>query len=106
MIKAQAEARKLGSSEIMIIGGAEIFELFQDEVTKVYLTEVDSIIERGDAYFHRDFSDWTVVSRQHVEAQPGDEFNYLLTVYERPYARKVQASNKADPVKVRQECFA
>ena len=36
--------------EVMIIGGGEIYELFMNQATRIYLTRVDTEIE-GDAFF-------------------------------------------------------
>ena len=82
---AQREARALGANEIMIVGGAEIFNLFAKEVTKVHLTEVKTVIPEGDAHYTREFSapEWTVVQRYEVAAKAGDQHSYLVTTYER-----------------------
>jgi dihydrofolate reductase len=90
MSVAEREATRRGENEIMIIGGAEIFDLFSEEVEKVYLTEIDAAPE-GDAYFRRDFSDWELTSEQVFKTTPdGDEYDFTLRVYQRPSRRCVQ----------------
>ena len=91
---AQSKARDLRAKEIMIVGGAEIFNLFGREVTKVHLTEVDTAIPEGDAHYLRDFNnaDWVPTYNHRVIAEAGDEYNYIVTTYER---RRAQISRQA-----------
>jgi dihydrofolate reductase len=81
---AEQEAVRRGVTEVMVIGGAEIFQLFKDEVDTVYLTEIDAEVE-GDAYFRDDFSSWNVVERQaFAKEKSGDQFSYDFVIYRRP----------------------
>lgn len=92
MAMAEREARACGTNEIMIIGGAEIFALFGEEVSRVYLTEIDTVT-RGDAFFDRDFSDWSLVCEQtYPRTVGGDEFDFVVRVYDKPAARCVQGT--------------
>jgi dihydrofolate reductase len=91
MCEAERAAKQLGVDEIMIVGGAEIFELFADDVSKVYLTEVDTFTRNGDAYYSRDFSDWCLRSEDFFRRTPGgDQYDFTMRVYEKPSARCVQ----------------
>lgn len=83
---AEEEARRTNVSEIMIIGGAEIFRLFDDEVSRVYLTEIDAS-PRGDAHFDKDFSGWVLKDvLSFAKSAGGDQYDFELKTYERPRA--------------------
>jgi dihydrofolate reductase len=61
-----------GASEVMIIGGSSIYELFLPEADRLYLTCVEDSYE-GDAWFPEFDSDqWRVVAS---EAHTADEKN-------------------------------
>ena len=50
--------------EVMIIGGARIYELFLPDVTRIYLTAVHAVCE-GDTYFPElNTSNWEAVARE------------------------------------------
>lgn len=101
---AQAEARRLGADEIMIVGGAEIFNLFSKEVSKVHLTEVDTFIPDGDAHYGRQFDapEWCEVQKIQMEGAPGDEYRYVVTTYTR---RMTDVARTSD-IHFRAQCSA
>jgi len=72
------------ADELMIIGGAQIYELFFDLATRIYLTRVNTEVD-GDVFFSRpDLSQWSLVS---CDTHPVDDrhaFSYEFRVYERP----------------------
>ena len=47
---AEDFAKSRGSEEIMIVGGEQIYRMFFDDVSRIYVTLVDLIID-GDAFF-------------------------------------------------------
>lgn len=69
--------------ELMVIGGAQLYQQALPLAQRLYLTEVDAQIEDGDAWFPPiDRSQWREVS---AEAYPADErhahpFRFLLLV--------------------------
>ena len=70
------------AEEIMITGGAQIFEMAMDAVDRLYITEIDLDVE-GDTYFPEfQVSDWKEISR---EAHPIEEGRpaYSFVVYDR-----------------------
>lgn len=75
-------AAELGTEEIMIIGGAEIYRLAFDRADRLYLTEV-ALAPQGDAHFP-EFSrtEWREVSRTPHPAD-GEAPAYTLVVYDR-----------------------
>ena len=60
-----------GCEEIMVIGGASIYELFLPSVDRLYLTYIHDRFE-GDVYFPPfDIADWHEVER--VDCQPDEK---------------------------------
>lgn len=72
-----------GTDEVMIIGGAKVYLEAQKYVTRMYITEVDVMIE-GDAHFPAvQASDWHLVSETPYEKGPKDDYPFTVKVYER-----------------------
>ena len=68
--EAVDEAKKTGTEEAFVIGGAEIYQLTLPIANKIYLTEVQADFE-GDAYFSvPDIENWQEEIRLH---HPADE---------------------------------
>lgn len=83
MILARALARTSGVDEVMVIGGAALFEAALPEAHRIYLTEVDAAPE-GDVYFPAlDPSAWREVKREDLPKGPRDEHHAILRVLER-----------------------
>ncbi|MEZ5898189.1 MAG: dihydrofolate reductase [Hyphomicrobiaceae bacterium] len=88
---AERECRRLGVDEIMIIGGQAVFDLFKNEVSRVYLTEIDATIE-GDAFFDASFDGWTEVASFEVpKGLFGDEYSFSFTKLDRNPALQKKA---------------
>lgn len=69
--------------EIMVIGGAQIYEQVRPKADKVYLTRVHMEAE-GDAMFpDLNPQRWREVSREDVRGSNGDTANYTVSVFER-----------------------
>ena len=97
---AEAAAAMLGTDEIMVIGGEQIFELFEEEVQKVYLTEVDAQVH-GDAYFKHDFADWEELTRKvHLKQGTADQYDYTLVVYQRRPVRRSRSFRASETAEV------
>jgi dihydrofolate reductase len=61
---ARQEAGSSGLDEVCVIGGETIYRQALDEVTKMYITEVD-LEPDGDAWFPEiELNDWNEVSRE------------------------------------------
>lgn len=70
------------ADEVMIIGGAQIYDLTMDHVDRLYVTEVECDVD-GDAYFPViDNVIWQEISRDHHSAE-GENPAYSFVVYER-----------------------
>jgi dihydrofolate reductase len=86
-------AERASADEIMIIGGAGIYEIAFPYADRVYLTEVHAEID-GDAVFPAyDKADWIELSRTYQQAASGETFDYSFVTLDRktaaPKRRKV-----------------
>ena len=76
-------ARTSGEPECFIIGGAEIYKLAMPVTTRLYMTEIDAVIE-GDTYFPEvDTTQWKEVSRRHHPVDNRHAYAFDLVVYDR-----------------------
>lgn len=65
--------------EVMIIGGAQIYEQAMQYANRLYVTQIDHEFE-GDAYFPS-YDDWQLVSEN--ESISAGEYSFRYCVYER-----------------------
>ena len=65
-----------GTDEIMVIGGAQIYNLIMPRADRIYLTEVHAPVD-GDAFFPA-YSDkeWREVSREYHDGSP--DFSFVI----------------------------
>ncbi|MEJ0028993.1 MAG: dihydrofolate reductase [Bacteroidota bacterium] len=71
------------SEEVFVIGGAEIFRQTLDRANRLYLTEIDAVVE-GDVHFpDYDKSPWKEVSRTHHKADERHAYAFDFVLYER-----------------------
>jgi dihydrofolate reductase len=76
-------ARENGEAETFIIGGAEIYRSTMEQTNRMYLTEIDAVIE-GDTYFPEfDKKIWKEIKRQHHVADERHKFAFDFVVYEK-----------------------
>ncbi len=69
--------------EVMIIGGSQVYELFRQQASRLYLTRVDVEID-GDATFKAPEDDaWQLTHREAHAADRENEFAYEFRTYER-----------------------
>ena len=70
-------------SELMVMGGAILYEQTLDKAKKLYITEVKANVN-GDTFFPEyDRNQWREISRKSFEADENNEFDYSFTVLER-----------------------
>ncbi|MCU1718486.1 dihydrofolate reductase [Pseudomonas sp. 5P_3.1_Bac2] len=70
LVRAEAWARETGATELMLIGGAQLYELALAQADRLYLTRVE-LSPEGDAWFPEvDASQW---QRSSVEALPATQ---------------------------------
>ena len=71
------------ATEIMVIGGAGIYDLAFPHADRIYLTEVHTTVE-GDAHFPDfDRKDWVERSREHRRASGGETSDYSFVILDR-----------------------
>lgn len=70
-------------SEVMIIGGANLYQQMIDKADKLYLTHVKTRCE-GDAWFPEvDMREWEIVSQQSVSADEKNNYDFDIVEYRR-----------------------
>lgn len=76
-------AKQNQETETFVIGGAEIYRLGLPYANKLYLTEIDAVIE-GDTYFPEfDQREWRQLSRVHHDADARHKYPFDFVVYEK-----------------------
>lgn len=76
-------SRGNGEKEAFVIGGAEIYKLALAQADRLYLTEIDAVIQ-GDTFFPEfDKSEWREISRNHHTSDERHPYKFDFVVYER-----------------------
>jgi len=72
-------------TQVVVIGGAEVYGIFLDLVNKIFLTEVFGKFECGDAYFHEQFDlrKWKSIEEKDYPRTDDDDFPFRISVMER-----------------------
>lgn len=79
----QAIALAGNDNEIFIIGGAQIYALAMDSISRMYITEVKVDVE-GDVIFpDYDNSQWREISRESHHADEKNEYDFDFVIYEK-----------------------
>lgn len=69
--------------ELMITGGAEIYEMLLPKTQRIYLTEVKTTID-GDTYFPEfDLAHWEETEREDHRADEKNDFDYSFVVLDK-----------------------
>ena len=72
-----------GEQEAFIIGGADIYRLGIPHADRLYLTEIDAVID-GDTYFPDiDYTRWKESSRKNHPADERHKYSFDFVVYEK-----------------------
>ncbi|MEK7453022.1 MAG: dihydrofolate reductase [Patescibacteria group bacterium] len=81
--EALKEAEKTGSDEVMIIGGASVYNLFILKADRIYLTKIDGKFT-GDTYFPKiNMLEWQEVEKEKINAGEKNKYNLEFITYER-----------------------
>lgn len=76
-------ARNAKELETFIIGGAEIYNQGMNCTQRMYLTEIDAVID-GDTYFpFFDPGEWNEISRKHHPADERHAYPFDFVVYDK-----------------------
>jgi dihydrofolate reductase len=79
---AEKYAELCKTDEVIIIGGEQIFGMFFDKVSCIYLTEIDINVS-GDAVFNFDFVGWSIKEEKFFPKSKYDEYPSVFRKYER-----------------------
>lgn len=76
-----------GQEEVMVIGGAQIYQLALEKADRLYVTHVDAHVE-GDAYFPEvDWPSFTLMAEEKFAAEGPNPYDYRFSVYQRTSAK-------------------
>jgi dihydrofolate reductase len=76
-------AGETGAGEVMLIGGARLYAQLMRYCQRLYVTEVDAMIE-GDAHFPAiPANEWREVSQTPYPKGEKDDYPFTVRVYER-----------------------
>ena len=76
------EALKYGT-EIMVIGGSEIYRQFLPRIQKIYLTIVHGVFNADTFFPEFDWSDWNILSKKVFEPDDKNLYSYSFLELER-----------------------
>jgi dihydrofolate reductase len=80
---AKAACLEQGVDEMMVMGGAQVYQQALPLVDRLYITEVDAVIE-GDAFFPEvDYSCYMQVEAEGHFADDNNPYNYQFVTYDR-----------------------
>ncbi len=84
VIHDQAELNQLyaDDQEVMVAGGAQVYQLFLPVATTLYVTRVQAELS-GDAYFPTYADAWDLVAEESYAADEKNEYAYAFQVYKR-----------------------
>ncbi len=83
LAEALALAKQNGETEAFIIGGGEIYRQALPFLDRIYLTEVDAVVE-GDTFFpETDMDEWQEVFREPHKADEKNEHDFTFRILER-----------------------
>lgn len=80
---AQALALDSGAEELVVIGGAQVYEAALPLADRLYVTEVHATVD-GDTWFPPvNLAQWREIAREEHAATPDNPYPYAFVVYER-----------------------
>ena len=81
--EALAEAERLQTEEIFVIGGSEIYRQAWEKAGRLYITRVHTTVE-GDAFFPEiHTAEWKMISKKDLQKDEKNVFDYSFEVWER-----------------------
>lgn len=77
-------AYDMAQYEVVVIGGAQLYEAALDQMDRLYVTEVDAEFPQATVFFPEfDTNQWQEVSREHHQGDEKNRYAYDFVVYER-----------------------
>ncbi len=80
---AREQAEEDGAEEVCVIGGAALLALAMPKVRRMYLTEVDAVVQGDVAFPAFDETGWREVRSETYSAGEGDDYSFVFRVLER-----------------------
>jgi dihydrofolate reductase len=80
---AEALTQCQNEEEVFIIGGEQVYKEAINRAEKLYLTEIDAMPERADAFFP-DYQDWHRIYYETHKKGEYNPFTFAFTVYQKP----------------------
>ena len=91
--EALQTAKKKGTGEVMVAGGASVYRQFLPLTNKMYLTLINKDFE-GDAYFPEfDEKDWEETERIENKPDKDNHYQYNFITLERKRSKKIISSS-------------
>lgn len=92
------ELAETGGEEVMILGGATIYEELLPRADRLYLTVIHHRFDGGDTFFPAfDIDQWTIASVEHHDADAKNAYPYSFFVLERAADKPLGATPQASP---------
>jgi len=77
-------------TEIMVIGGAQLYKLFWGKAETIYLSHVNAEVIDGDTFFPDiNLQEWEIKQRQNHPADDKNKYDFEVVTYERIIKRQV-----------------
>ncbi len=74
----------VGEDDCYVIGGGSVYAQFMSLADRLYVTEVDTIIENGDTFLPKINADnWKLVANEQFASDERNEYNYSFNVYDK-----------------------
>jgi dihydrofolate reductase len=84
---ARRRAAAMGAEDIILAGGAQLFEALMAQTDRMRLTEVD-LAPEADVFFPAiDWSEWVETARETPPRAPGDDAACAFVIYDRKLRR-------------------
>ncbi len=83
IFRAIKQAERNGETELFIIGGEQIFRSALSLADRIYLTEVNAVVE-GNVFFPQlSLKNWKKVSEQHYTKNTDNDFDFDILILDR-----------------------
>lgn len=71
-------------TDIFIIGGEQIYNLFLPYVERLYVTRINHTFENADVHFSKlDYSEWNILSYKYYRKNSRNDFDFSVSILER-----------------------
>lgn len=81
---AIAFAQEAGETELMVVGGGNIYKIFAPRIQKIYYTRIHHTFEKTDAYFPSfDLSHWKLVEKVECLRDEKNLFDHTFETWEK-----------------------